>query len=208
MLDHLFEKNRIWARGRLEQDPDYFRNLAAIQRPEYLWIGCSDSRVPANVITGLEPGQVFVHRNVANLVHPSDLNLLSVLEFAIETLKIEHIIVCGHHGCGGIRGAVDGETHGIIDHWLQPIRDVASSVFECADCIVTDDEQLNYLCEASVIDQVAKLARTPIIRKAWDCGMELRIHGWVYSLRDGILADLDCSQGPVSQSTDRQAPDN
>lgn len=136
-----------------------------------------------------------MHRNVANLVHPSDLNLLSVLEFAIETLKIEHIIVCGHHGCGGIRGAVDGRSHGIIDHWLQPIRDVASKTFECKDCLIEDDEGLNKLCEASVIDQVAKLARTQIIRNAWDHGARLRIHGWVYSLSDGILTDLDSSQG-------------
>ena len=196
MLDHLFANNRLWAQCRLEQDPEYFRKLAAIQRPEYLWIGCSDSRVPANVITGLEPGEVFVHRNVANLVHPTDTNLLSVLEFAIETLKIKHIIVCGHHGCGGIRGAVDGMNHGIIDHWLQPIRDTASSLFECDECIITDDGALNRLCEASVTDQVAKLARTPIIRKAWNAGSELHIHGWVYSLRDGILSDLDCSHGP------------
>lgn len=199
MLDQLFKNNRLWAQERLEQDPTYFRNLAAIQRPQYLWIGCSDSRVPANVITGLEPGEVFVHRNVSNLVHPSDLNLLSVLEFAIETLEVEHIIVCGHHGCGGIKGAVDGKSHGIIDHWLQPIRDVASAIFKCEDCIIADDERLNKLCEASVIDQVAKLARTPIIRKAWDRGSVLRIHGWVYSLNDGILTDLNCSQGTIRQ---------
>src|SRR5690606_33985586 len=124
---------RQWADARTEQDPAYFRNLSALQRPDYLWIGCSDSRVPANVITGLEPGEVFVHRNVANLVHPADINLLSVLEFAVNTLKIKHIIVCGHYGCGGIRAAVDGTSHGIIDHWLQPIREVAATAFSCTE---------------------------------------------------------------------------
>ena len=126
-LKELLDHNVRWANGKRENDPEYFRRLSALQRPEYLWIGCSDSRVPANVITGLEPGEVFVHRNVANLVHRGDLNLLSVLEFAVETLEVNHIIVCGHYGCGGVMSAMDGHRHGIIDHWLQPVRDVAEN---------------------------------------------------------------------------------
>lgn len=195
MLSHLLENNREWAQARTDQDPDYFRNLAALQRPEYLWIGCSDSRVPANVITGLEPGEVFVHRNVANLVHPADINLLSVLGFAVNTLKVKHIIVCGHYGCGGIRAAIDGASHGIIDHWLQPIRDLAHTTFSCTECTDADEDTLDRLCQLSIIDQVRKLSRTPIIQEAWKNGADLHIHGWVYGLKDGLLSDLNCSAG-------------
>ncbi|PJI40710.1 MAG: carbonate dehydratase [Rhizobium sp.] len=193
MISDLFEHNVRWASGKCAEDPHYFDRLSALQRPEYLWIGCSDSRVPANVITGLEPGEVFVHRNVANLVHRADLNLLSVVEFAVETLEVKHIIVCGHYGCGGIRAAMDGQRHGIIDHWLQAIRDVAEA--NCAELSNVDDreEKLNRLCELTVASQVASLSQTPILQSAWKRGRPLTIHGWIYGLKDGLLRDLKCS---------------
>lgn len=192
MLADLFEHNVRWASAKCTEDPHYFDRLSALQRPEYLWIGCSDSRVPANVITGLEPGEVFVHRNVANLVHRADLNLLSVVEFAVETLEVKHIIVCGHYGCGGIRAAMDGQRHGIIDHWLQPIRDVAEA--NCAELSRIDEteEKLNRLCELTVASQVASLSQTPILQSAWKGGRPLTIHGWIYGLKDGLLRDLKC----------------
>lgn len=192
MLTDLLDHNIKWATEKRREDPDFFRRLSALQRPEYLWIGCSDSRVPANVITGLEPGEVFVHRNVANLVHRADLNLLSVLEFAVETLEVKHIIVCGHYGCGGVRAAMDGHRHGIIDHWLQPIRDVADERKGELDPILDEGARLDRLCELSIEAQVAGLSRTPIIQSAWKRGRKLAIHGWVYGLNDGLLRDLDC----------------
>jgi carbonic anhydrase len=192
VLSDLFEHNRAWAAAHRAEDPRYFDRLSALQRPEYLWIGCSDSRVPANVITGLQPGEVFVHRNVGNLVHRADLNLLSVLEFAVETLEVRHVIVCGHHGCGGIRAAMDGHRHGIIDHWLQPIRDVAEMHAGELDATDSDEARLDRLCELSIIAQVESLARTPIIQSAWRRGKELSIHSWVYGLKDGLLRDLGC----------------
>jgi len=192
MLSDLLDHNIRWATGKVREDPAYFRRLSALQRPEYLWIGCSDSRVPANVITGLEPGEVFVHRNVANLVHRADLNLLSVLEFAVETLEVKHIIVCGHYGCGGVRAAMDGHRHGIIDHWLQPVRDVADAHGEALEAVRDPDTRLNRLCELSIAAQVEGLSRTPIIQSAWKRGKELTIHGWVYGLNDGLIRDLEC----------------
>lgn len=192
MLSDLFEHNRAWAAARRAEDPRYFDRLSALQRPDYLWIGCSDSRVPANVITGLQPGEVFVHRNVANLVHRADLNLLSVLEFAVETLEIKHVIVCGHYGCGGVRAAMDGHRHGIIDHWLQPVRDVAEAYRHELDGLVDSEARLDRLCELSIVAQVESLARTPIIQSAWKRGKQLSIHGWAYGLKDGLLHDLEC----------------
>ena len=192
MLSDLLDHNIRWATDKVREDPDYFRRLSALQRPDYLWIGCSDSRVPANVITGLEPGEVFVHRNVANLVHRADLNLLSVLEFAVETLEVKHIIVCGHYGCGGVRAAMDGHRHGIIDHWLQPIRDVAYTHDKALNAVLDPDTRLNRLCELSIAAQVEGLSRTPIIQSAWKRGKDLAIHGWVYGLNDGLIRDLEC----------------
>ncbi len=192
MLSDLLDHNVRWATGKVREDPDYFRRLSALQRPDYLWIGCSDSRVPANVITGLEPGEVFVHRNVANLVHRGDLNLLSVLEFAVETLEVKHIIVCGHYGCGGVRAAMDGHRHGIIDHWLQPIRDIADTHEPELEGARDPDKRLNRLCELSIAAQVEGLSRTPIIQSAWKRGKRLAIHGWVYGLNDGLIRDLGC----------------
>ena len=194
MLEQLFTANRRWADARIRDEPDYFRRLSRLQSPEYLWIGCSDSRVPANVITGLEPGEVFVHRNVANLVHRGDLNLLSVVEFAVDALNVHHVIVCGHYGCGGIRAAMDGCRHGIIDHWLQPIRDVAEANQETLAVIEDLEQRQRLLCDLSIRAQVESLSRTPIIQSAWRRGCELRIHGWVYDLADGHLTDLQCGR--------------
>jgi len=206
MLKDLLAHNVDWARAKEQEDPGYFKRLAGLQRPEYLWIGCADSRVPANVITGLEPGEVFVHRNVANLVHRGDLNLLSVLEFAVETLEVKHIIVCGHYGCGGVMAAIDGQRHGIIDHWLQPIRDVAEA-HEGRLCEVTDhDARHDLLCELSIEAQVRNLSRTPIIQSAWQKGKELNIHGWVYGLNDGLLRDLGLSLNSTAGLTASVSP--
>lgn len=175
MLSDLLNHNIQWATQKRQADPDYFKRLAALQQPEYLWIGCSDSRVPANVITGLEPGEVFVHRNVANLVHRGDLNILSVLEFAVETLQVKHIIVCGHYNCGGVRAAMDGHQHGLIDHWLQPVRDTANEHHDALEKIIDGDRRLNRLCELSIKAQVEGLARTPIVQSAWKRGRPLSI---------------------------------
>ncbi len=192
MLSDLLQHNMRWATQKRQADPNYFERLAALQQPEYLWIGCSDSRVPANVITGLEPGEVFVHRNVANLVHRGDLNILSVLEFAVETLQVKHIIVCGHYNCGGVRAAMDGHQHGLIDHWLQPVRDTADEHRDALEKIIDGDRRLNRLCELSIKAQVDGLARTPIVQSAWKRGRSLNIHGWVYGLSDGLIRDLEC----------------
>lgn len=182
---------------RRREDPEFFSRLAALQRPEYLWIGCSDSRVPANVITGLEPGEVFVHRNVANLVHRSDLNLLSVVEFAVEALAVRHIIVCGHYGCGGIRAAMEPHRHGIVDHWLQPVRDIAEETAARMLDASSIEERNDLLSELSVRAQVGNLARTPILRSAWSRGSKVEVHGWIYGLSDGLLRDLKCDVGPA-----------
>lgn len=194
MINDLLEANKAWSAARTAEKPDYFQRLANLQKPEYLWIGCSDSRVPANVITGLEPGEVFVHRNVANLIHPTDLNMLSVVEFAVHQLGVKHIIVCGHYGCGGIHAAVSGKRFGLVDNWLQPIRDVAEMKFACNEVPDWTDGELDALCEASVISQVERLARTPTLRDAWQAGKQVSIHGWIYGLKDGLLTDLGCSE--------------
>ncbi|KAB2731143.1 carbonate dehydratase [Brucella intermedia] len=192
MLSDLFEHNRQWAAEKRREDPEYFSRLSSMQRPEYLWIGCSDSRVPANVVTGLQPGEVFVHRNVANLVHRADLNLLSVLEFAVEVLEIRHIIVCGHYGCGGVRAAMAGYGHGIIDNWLQPVRDIAQTHEQELDRFTDPEERLNRLCELTVASQVESLSRTPVLQSAWKQNKEIVVHGWIYGLKDGLLRDLQC----------------
>ncbi|MCP8896155.1 carbonic anhydrase [Shinella daejeonensis] len=201
MIEELFIRNRAWSAEKQADNPEYFRKLSTLQEPEYLWIGCSDSRVPANVIAGLEPGEVFVHRNVANLIHPADLNMLSVVEYAVHQLGVRHIIICGHYGCGGIRAAVSGQRSGLIDHWLQPIRDVADTRFECRECGSWSDASLDRLCEASVAEQVKRLARTPTIQAAWKAGRDVTIHGWIYGLRDGLLYNLDCTVTPDSANS-------
>ncbi len=190
----LLARNRAWAAERKGHDPHYFARLTGLQAPDFLWIGCSDSRVPANVITGLDPGEVFVHRNVANLVNPGDLNCLSVLQYAIEVLKVKHIIVCGHHGCGGVTAALDGGRNGLVDYWLHPIRDLAA--FHAAEIAgrKSREEKINHLCELNVVEQVRQVAETPIMRDAWARGHKVTIHGWVYSLEDGLIRDLHCDR--------------
>lgn len=198
MHEELLHRNAVWANERTDADPEYFKRLAAIQRPEYLWIGCADSRVPANVITGLAPGEVFVHRNIANLLHPSDLNALSVLQYAVEVLKVRYIIVCGHYGCGGVKAADEGRQHGLIDYWLEPIRDVARSHAEALAVQPDETARHDMLCELNVAAQVERVADTPIVRSAWAAGQELIISGWIYSLKDGLLRDLACTRsGPL-----------
>jgi len=195
-MQDIFERNEAWAASRIAEDPGYFSRLAALQAPRYLWIGCSDSRVPANVIAGLEPGEVFVHRNVANLVNPGDLNCLSVLQVAVDVLKVRHIIVCGHYGCAGVKAATDNRRHGLIDHWVHPIRDLARVNASTLECLPGETEREDRLCELNVIDNVRRVAETPILQDAWARGADVTLHGWVYGLKDGRLRDLDCTIFP------------
>lgn len=186
----LFESNRAWAIGKLNADPGFFDRLTHQQTPGYLWIGCADSRVPANEIVGLDPGELFVHRNVANLVHPADMNCLAVLQYAIEYLQVKHVIVTGHYGCGGVRAAMQPQQLGLIDHWLRPIRDVyAKNEAELKD-VVDEYKRLNLLCEMNVREQVANLAKTTIVQNAWHRGQDLSLHGWVYGISNGLIRDL------------------
>jgi carbonic anhydrase len=192
-LGELFERNRAWAAARTAADPGFFAELARHQSPEYLWIGCSDSRVPANQILDLSPGDVFVHRNVANVVVHTDLNCQSVLQYAVEVLRVEHVIVCGHYGCGGVTAALEGTRHGLIDNWLRHVADVAQShAAELAP--LADEERLARLCELNVAEQVANVCRTTIVEDAWARGEELTVHGVIYDLEDGLLRDLDVSR--------------
>ncbi len=189
-LERLFENNRRWARGQIEADPDCFKRLAALQAPAYLWIGCSDSRVPANQIIGLAPGEVFVHRNVANLVVSTDMNCLSVLQFAVEVLRVRHVIVCGHYGCGGVRAACENRQLGLIDNWLRHIKDVYSRHREELEAIGEPTARADRLCELNVVEQVRSACHTTIVQNAWARGQTLAVHGLIYSLTDGLLRDL------------------
>ena len=191
--DELLEANVRWSQERIAADPDYFPRLSALQAPEFLWIGCSDSRVPANVITGLEPGEVFVHRNVANIIYPADLNCMSVLQFAVETLQVKHIIVCGHYGCGGVRAVPDGSQHGLIEHWLAPVRDLFRQYQQELSSLPTDEARVDRVCELNVLTQVQSVCDSPIVRSAWERRQELTVHGWIYRLSDGRLHDLKCT---------------
>lgn len=191
MIDDLFERNLAWSQSKTREDPDFFRRLADQQNPNYLWIGCSDSRVPANEIVGLDPGELFVHRNVANVVHTSDMNILSVLEFAVKTLGVEHIIVCGHYGCGGVRRALEAGTSALVDHWLAPIVDLQQRRRALLGPIANENTRVNTLCELNVELQVRRAAATPIVRAAWAAGKQLSIHGWIYGLHDGLLRNLE-----------------
>lgn len=192
-LSELLEKNRVWSLQQLQEDPDYFQRLVNQQAPKYLWIGCSDSRVPANQITGLNPGEVFVHRNIANVIVHTDLNCLSVVHYAIQVLKVQHVIVCGHYGCGGVRAALDGQSNGMIDNWLRHIEDVRERHVHLLDSIPDYDRKWAKLCELNVIEQVRNLARTTPVSDAWKSGQDLILHGWIYGLRDGRLIDLEMS---------------
>jgi carbonic anhydrase len=190
-LTTLFDANRQWAAALTAAQPEFFAELARQQRPNYLWIGCADSRVPANEIVGLPPGAVFVHRNVANLVVHTDLNCLSVLQFAVDVLHVQHVIVTGHYGCGGVRAALDGESHGLIDNWLRHIQDVAERQQAELASIADPTARADRLCELNVLAQVHNVCRTTIVQEAWARGQELAVHGWIYGLHDGLLRDLD-----------------
>ncbi len=189
-LLQLLENNRAWAKRTTDQDPEFFHKLAQLQAPEYLWIGCSDSRVPANQITGLQPGEVFVHRNVANVVVHTDLNCLSVMQFAVDVLKVKHIIVCGHYGCGGVRAALFGDRLGLIDNWLRHIQDVRAKHERLLAAIDDPVQRADKLCELNVVEQVLNVCYTTIVRDAWERGQELAVHSWIYGLNDGLLRDL------------------
>jgi carbonic anhydrase len=191
VLDHLKAKNRAWAAGKVAADPGFFERLEAQQAPEYLWIGCSDSRVPANEICGLDPGEMFVHRNVGNLAPPQDANYLSVLQFAVDVLQVKHIIVVGHYGCGGVRAAVDGERRGLVDHWLHPIREVHHEHLHELEAIDSERARLDRLCELNVVRQVRNVASDLFVQDAWARGQTISVHGWVYALSDGLVTDLD-----------------
>ena len=195
MVQNLLENNRAWAAARVEADPDFFARLARQQKPRYLWIGCSDSRVPANQIVGLDPGEVFVHRNVANQAPPQDANYLSVLQFAVEVLKVEHVIVTGHYGCGGVIASVDGERHGLIDHWIHPIRRLADERREELEAIGDTGARHDRLCELNVVQQVKNVASDVFVQDAWARGQNLCVHGWIYALSTGLITDLGVSVG-------------
>ncbi|HEY6259857.1 MAG TPA: carbonic anhydrase [Xanthobacteraceae bacterium] len=191
MLDHLKAKNRAWAERMVAADAEFFRRLERQQAPEYLWIGCSDSRVPANEIVGLDPGELFVHRNVGNLAPPQDANYLSVLQFAVDVIKVKHIMLVGHYGCGGVAAAVDGKRRGLVDHWLHPIREVCDAHRSELDLIPDARARLDRLCELNVIRQVRNVATDVFVQEAWARGQELCIHGWIYSIANGLVRDLD-----------------
>jgi carbonic anhydrase len=190
MLKHLLDNNVRWSRQVRASDPDFFLRLSKQQAPEYLWIGCSDSRVPANQIVGLDPGELFVHRNVANVVVHTDLNCLSVIQFAVDVLRVKHIIVCGHYDCGGVVAALNGSQLGLIENWLRHIQDVRNKHFDRLNAIDDLEARANRLCELNVIDQVANVCRTTIVQEAWRRNQRLAIHGWIYGLSDGLLRDL------------------
>jgi carbonic anhydrase len=191
VLRHLFDTNREWATRIKESNPNFFLKLSNQQTPEYLWIGCSDSRVSENLLVGKMPGEIFVHRNIANIVVPSDLNCLSVMQFAVEVLKVKHIIVCGHYGCGGIKAAMDNQEHGLIDNWLRHIKDVYRYHQNRIDSFQSNEDKFNLLCELNVIEQVANVCHTTIVQNAWKSGRELAVHGWIYAIETGLLKDLD-----------------
>ena len=191
VLAHLFQNNRDWASRVTAERPDFFQQLAAQQNPDYLWIGCSDSRVPANQIVGLLPGELFVHRNVANVVVHTDLNCLSVLQFAIDVLKVQHVIVCGHYGCGGVRAAMEGTKLGLTENWLRHVQDVRAKHASTIAAIEDAELRLRRLCELNVIEQGLHVCETTVVRDAWERGQRVSVHGWIYDLHDGLLRDLN-----------------
>ncbi len=194
-IGDLLENNKRWSSQVTEENPNFFADLADQQNPDYLWIGCSDSRVSANMIVGLKPGEVFVHRNVANLVIHTDINCLSVIQFAVEVLQVEHIIVCGHHGCGGVKAALEMQRHGLIDNWLRHIQDTANLHANLLEALVDPNEKLNKLAELNVAEQVLNVAETTIVQYAWSSRQDIKIHGWIYGLKDGLIRDLDITIG-------------
>lgn len=201
-LDHLFVNNRNWAEAIKGEDPSFFEKLSSQQQPEYLWIGCSDSRVPSNQIIGLLPGEVFVHRNVANIVIHTDLNCQSVLQYAVDVLKVKHIMVVGHYGCGGVRASMEVVEHGLIDNWLRSLKDLYHAKAGCFAELASEEERVNLLCELNVQAQVANVCHTNIVQNAWLRGQELDVHGWIYSVRDGLLKDLGVTVNGLQQIAD------
>jgi carbonic anhydrase len=193
VLKHLFANNRAWAAKMTRQDPEFFSRLSSQQAPQYLWIGCADSRVPANEIVGLAPGELLVHRNVANVVVHADLNCLSVLQFAVEVLKVEHIIVCGHYGCGGVRAALRDDRLGLVDNWLRHVQDVRWKHQAELENLPTEEQRHDRLCELNVVEQVVNVSQTTVVRDAWVRDQALSVHGWIYDLHDGLLRDLGVS---------------
>lgn len=192
-IQHLFDNNLQWAEKVKEENPGFFKNLSEQQSPKYLWIGCSDSRVPANSLMGLAPGEVFVHRNIANQVFHTDLNCLSVIQYAVDILKVEHIIVCGHYGCGGVSAALDDDSYGLIDNWLQHIKEIYHFNKQKLDAIEDVNEKANLMCELNVINQVANVSNSTVLKKAWRENQKITVHGFIYKLHDGILKDLEVS---------------
>ena len=192
-LQRLLDQNRAWAENIKASDPDFFQTLAKQQSPRFLWIGCADSRVPSTQLAGMMPGEMFVHRNVANVVVHTDFNCLSVMQYAVDVLKVEHIIVCGHDGCGGVKAAMDNLQLGLIDNWLRHVQDVIHEHEELLANIPDYDKRLDRLCELNVIEQVRNVSQTTIVQSAWERGQELGVHGWIYGLQDGLLRDLDVS---------------
>jgi carbonic anhydrase len=204
-LRQLLANNRAWAQRVSADNPDFFPELAAQQSPRYLWIGCSDSRVPANEIVGLKPGEVFVHRNVGNVVAHGDLNCLSVVQFAVDILKVSHVVVVGHYGCGGVAAVLDQQPRGLVDNWLKHIEDVAMDEHEALDAASDHDARVNLLCEMNVRRQVQNVVRTSVLQSAWERGQAVGVHGWIYSLKDGLLKDLNCSHFEPGYTGDVEA---
>ena len=202
-LDDLFNKNREWAAKVTAEDPEFFSTLSKQQQPEYLWIGCADSRVPANQIVDLLPGEVFVHRNIANVVVHTDLNCLSVIQFAVDVLKVKHIMVVGHYGCGGIKAAMGTEEHGMIDNWLRHIKDVYRLHREELDAIENEHTRFDRMCELNVVEQVANVCQSSIVQNAWKIGQEFHVHGWCYSIEDGHITDLKRTVSSAQESLEQ-----
>ncbi len=202
LLKHLFDNNRAWADRMTRNDPEFFHKLAGQQAPQYLWIGCADSRVPANEIIGLLPGEVFVHRNIASVVVHSDLNCLSVIQYAVEVLHVKHIIVCGHYGCGGVRAAMQNREYGLIDNWLRHLKDIYAKHADHLNGIADENERFDRFCEFNVIEQVYNVCHTTIVQGAWRRGEELAVHGWIYGVGDGLLNDLHITINNLTEIDD------
>lgn len=197
-LSDLLNNNQYWAQSLTARDPDYFPRLSKAQSPKYLWIGCSDSRVPANEVVGVMPGELFVHRNVANMVVSTDMNLLSVLQFAVDVLRVEHIIVCGHYGCGGVKAALSQQEYGLIDNWLRPLKGMRYQYREAFEGL-TDKEELDLLCQINVKRQVTNVCHTTLVQNAWYQGRQLSVHGWIYDMNSGLIEDLGVSISNAQQ---------
>jgi carbonic anhydrase len=202
-LTELFKNNQEWVKKNIQEDPEYFERLANQQTPEYLWIGCSDSRVPANQVIGLAPGEIFVHRNIANVIAHSDLNALSVIQFAIDLLKVKHIIVVGHYGCSGVRAAMENIRVGLADNWIRHVKDVEDKHGQYLGKVLDRQEKLDYLCELNVVEQVSNVCQSTIVQDAWQRGQSLTVHGWIYGLQDGYARDLGMSIQSISDLESR-----